>query len=341
MKKIIFIVNSLKHRSGVERVVSLLANELSQYYAIEIINRNTSFNQCAYPLNGNVKVKVISGKLPTFFFSVKKYLSMIKPDVIIIHNMGKLSLLMSLLPRRYNLWSYEHVSRVSRPKWINWLGKNLYKRFDKIITLTYEDKIEYEKLAFNIDVVFNPSPYELVDNYNVVSKSIIAAGRLTHQKGFDLLIRAWDLIANKYPDWRLDIYGEGIDKQKLKDQIDIANINNIHLLGSSNDMEHVYKNASFYVMSSRYEGLPMVLIEAQTFALPIVSFNCPYGPKEIITNDEDGILVENGNIEQLATSIESLIISESKRISMSKNAIESAKRFSIKNIITEWRRLLK
>ena len=106
-------------------------------------------------------------------------------------------------------------------------------------------------------------------------------------------------------------------------------------------MEHVYKNASFYVMSSRYEGLPMVLIEAQTFALPIVSFNCPYGPKEIITNDEDGILVENGNIEQLATSIESLIISESKRISMSKNAIESAKRFSIKNIITEWRRLLK
>ncbi len=341
MKKIIFIVNSLKHRAGVERVVSLLANELSHYYEIEIINRNTSFNQCAFPLNENVKVKVISGILSTFFFSVKKYLSMTKPDIIIIHNMGRLSLLMSLLPRRYNLWSFEHVSRESRPKWINWLGKILYKRFDQIITLTHGDKIEYEKLDCNVDVVFNPTPYELVDNYNVASKSIIAAGRLTYQKGFDLLISAWALIANKYPDWRLDIYGEGIDKQKLKDQIDKANINNIHLLGSAIDMENVYKNASFFVMSSRYEGFGMVLIEAQTFALPTISFDCPYGPNEIITNNENGYLVENGNIEQLAASIESLILSESERISMSKKAIESAKRFSKKNATTKWRCLLK
>ena len=172
------------------------------------------------------------------------------------------------------------------------------------------------------------------------TKKILTAGRLSYIKGYDMLIKAMPKVIEKYPEWRLEIIGEGSQQEVLEDIIKEENMrNNIRIKKFVNNLEEVMEEYSFFVMSSRNEGFGLVLAEAQAKGLPTISFDCKTGPNEIINNEKDGLLVESGNIEKLSDAIIKMIEKGEERVEMSKNAVENSKRFSIDKICTEWKQL--
>jgi len=162
-------------------------------------------------------------------------------------------------------------------------------------------------------------------------------GRFYAQKGFDMLIEAWGIVAEKYPEWQLNIYGNGEFKDQLNAQIKEKGLtSSITLKDPVSNIVDKYTESSAYVMSSRFEGFGMVLIEAMACGLPVISFDCPDGPSDIIKDGEDGLLVENGNISKLADSILKLIENEDLRIRMGQKARENVKRYNHDIIMQKW-----
>src|SRR5690606_11979601 len=183
-------------------------------------------------------------------------------------------------------------------------------KVDKILVLSEDDKHNYNSFHKNVFLIKNPSPFEVKKDlkYNIESRTIISLGRLTHQKGYDLLLKAWAKIEDLYPEWNIEIYGDGNDLEKLLDIKDKLKLERIEFKGLTDNTPQVYEKASFFVMSSRFEGFGMVLIESHSFGLPTVSFNCPFGPSDIIEHEYNGLLIENGNIDKLAQGIERFIL---------------------------------
>lgn len=208
---------------------------------------------------------------------------------------------------------------------------------DRLVVLTKTDKEQWEKKCSNVIQILNPNPltnntFSLLNN-----KRAISVGRLDPQKGYDILIVAWSLVIKKHSDWVLNIYGHGDSKQMLKERIMTFGLgDNVKLCGLATNMVDCYIDSSIYLMSSRYEGLPMVLIEAMSCGLPVVSFDCECGPREIISDAVDGFLVEPNDIQALADKICVLIENENLRTEMGKNAIAKSKRFSIDQIMPQW-----
>jgi len=215
--------------------------------------------------------------------------------------------------------------------------RSIYYKNVSVVLLTEKDcEIVNNKYSPKICICIpNAIPFDLheyVDN----TKTILSIGRLTYQKGFDLLIDSFSLISEKYPDWTLKIIGDDYgDKQLLLDKIDQFNLKNVFIFPSTSNIQDEYKNAAFYVMSSRFEGLPMVLLEAMAFGLPLVSFDCPTGPSEVV-DDDNGILVPDGNIELLADAIELLINNSELRKMKSNGSHNKALKFSKTNINKNW-----
>ncbi|MEN8369485.1 glycosyltransferase family 4 protein [Acinetobacter bereziniae] len=341
--KILFVINSLKYKSGIERVACLLANLFFKdlNYHVVIANRDTEKVDVAYDLEEEVEVLKISGSYFKFYKDLNKKIIELQPDLIIIHNMGRLSLLCSILniSKHSKLISLEHVAFDVRPKWVKILSKILYKRINQVITLTKQDMFSYQSFHNNIKKINNISPFDaktLSLDYMKDSKTIISIGRLTFQKNFESLLNAWEIVSKIKFDWNLKIYGIGEDEEYLRNFIYEKNLKNVYLMGQTKDVQHVYQSAAFYVMSSRFEGLPMVLIEAQSFSLPIISYNCPHGPAEIIENNKTGFLVENQNSIKLAEAMQKLMDSDSLRVTFSNNARNHAIAYSREEIIKEW-----
>lgn len=339
-KNIVFIISSLHGYGGTNRVASLLANGLCLHHNITILSRISSSN--TYQLGSKVNDIKYSGNNLSFVLQCKKYINNNKPDVVIVHTMSKLTpaIIMANIKTK-NIWSIEHVSYEFHNLVFKQLRRHLYKKVSKIITLTKSDAINYRSFHPNVTVMTNPTSLPLKNDISkLTSKTIVSIGRLTYQKGFDLLIEAWSLVESKHPNWLLNIYGEGEDRSKLEKMIADKSLNNITLKGLTNDVRAVYDTAAIYVMSSRFEGLPVVLIEAQSRGLPIVSFDCPSGPAEIVHHNIDGLLVNNGNIQALAESIIELIKDVDLRTSMSKQALKAAKSYQIDTIMQRWLYLL-
>jgi glycosyltransferase involved in cell wall biosynthesis len=257
--------------------------------------------------------------------------------------MGKLSIFSLLSKLKCKVLCLEHGPYFAKSTFLKFLIKLLYKKINILVTITHADALNYKKNVKNIDVrpIYNASPYSGNDvSYNLESKKIIAIGRLAKEKRFDLLIKAWSKIHEKFPDWTLEIYGDGDLRKELLGLVNKLNISNINFFSNRADIEEVYKSAAFLVLTSEFEGLGMVLVEAQTFGLPLVSFDCPNGPREIITNNIDGFLVENANLDHLASVMVQLITSSSLRGQMSQNALKSSQKFNHTYISHQWLEIL-
>lgn len=212
------------------------------------------------------------------------------------------------------------------------------KNLDAFVTLSNEDAEKWSELD-NIKVVNNPLPFYPNTHSDCSSKNVIAVGRYAYQKGFDLLIDAWKSIALKHPDWKLSIYGGGDRNSFIQQTKKLKIQNSCFIENAVNDITQKYCNSSIFVLSSRYEGFGMVIIEAMACGVPAVSFSCPSGPRDIIKDGIDGLLVENGNVKELADKICYLIENEEQRKEMGKQAKINVERFKIENIASQWKHL--
>lgn len=171
-------------------------------------------------------------------------------------------------------------------------------------------------------------------------KKIIAAGRLDKIKGFDLLLKIWAKLESNYPEWILEIYGSGEEEKALEKIKSELKLQNVYLKGRSENICKCMKVSSIYAMTSSQEGFPLVLLEAETMGLPIVSFNCPHGPSEIVSHNKNGFLIEPNNLDDFADKLSLLIEDEQLREQFGKASFELSKRFNKEKIFTQWTELL-
>ncbi|MGN7312571.1 glycosyltransferase family 4 protein [Alkalicoccobacillus gibsonii] len=221
--------------------------------------------------------------------------------------------------------------------------KASYKNLDALSCLTDSEVDDYSKILqnSNVQVYKIENSTEILDETASLDKKVVlAAGRYVPQKGFDLLVPAFSKVIKKHPDWRLKIFGSGSGEQMLREKIfEEKAYNNIFLVPTSKDILGEMLNSSMYVMSSRYEPFGMVIIEAMSVGVPCVSFSCT-GPKEIIKHGEDGLLVDEGDIDQLADSINELIESEEKRKSFGAAAKKNVNRYSYEVVGEKWEKIM-
>ena len=215
------------------------------------------------------------------------------------------------------------------------------RKADAIVTLTEADRKLYEENAHpKCLVIAIPNPMRQVipePVYDVTSKTIISSGRLTYQKGFDMLVDVAAEVLPQHPDWQWLILGEGEDRPMLEEKIAQAGIGSqLILKGRVDDMDPYYRGAAMFVMTSRFEGLPMVLLEAKAYKLPIVSFDCETGPSEIIREKINGDLIPEGDLGSMAESIGSLIENTDRRRSYSVMACKDTDYFSKEVIVDLW-----
>ena len=213
--------------------------------------------------------------------------------------------------------------------------KKIEKKCDAIVTLTKDDAKSWnKKKTFVIPNIVTQKTSCISTNTN---KNVIAAGRLVYQKGFDKLIDAWDIVSASKKDWNLNIFGEGELYNDLQKKIMLYKLSNsIKIHQPTENIETEFTQSSIFVLSSRYEGFGLVLVEAMQCGVPCISFDCPHGPSDIIDNGINGILVKNGDIEEFANAILKLIDDEELRIKMGKAAIEKAKDYLPETIMPQW-----
>lgn len=215
------------------------------------------------------------------------------------------------------------------------------KRADAFVSLTSNDANDWKFVvkAYVIPNILTNYPKQ-IDKVNKRGKRVISAGRLVEQKGYDLLLKAWQIVNLSHPDWVLDIYGDGEEKIMLLEEAKRQCLGqSVCIHSPTNSIYKRYMESDFYVMSSRWEGFGLVLTEAMSCGLPCVSFDCPHGPSDIIRDGEDGILVENGNIGQLAEKINWMIEHEDIRLQMGERARENVKRYLPDHVMPQWEHL--
>lgn len=215
--------------------------------------------------------------------------------------------------------------------------------YDKFVVLTHEDAKFWCGLD-NIDVIYNPRPFgpDAAAAYDNDSKIVLAAGRLNFQKAFDRLIMAWSRLPEDVLSrgWKLKIVGQGEERENLEMLVDRYGLrSSVILAGACSDMIGEYHGASIYALTSLYEGLPMVLIEAQTCGLPIVAMECKCGPWDVVTDGVDGLLVPDGDVDAFAGKLARLMNDSQLRASMSAAAVRAAERFDKERIMLRWKEL--
>lgn len=223
-------------------------------------------------------------------------------------------------------------------RWRTWQDERIVRRFDKFVVLTNEDRGYWGKMQ-NIEVIPNAAMF-VADRYSDVSnKRVIAVGRLDYQKGFDRLIQAWEIVykSRKYNDWRLDVFGQGEWKEMLQGMIDERGLNSSAFINKpTKSIGMEYSESSMLVMSSNYEGFPMVMIEAMACGLPVVAFDFKCGPKDIINDGENGLIIRNGDIKALAKGMMRLMEDTENRKRMSMNARKIVDTYSEKAVMDKW-----
>ena len=379
MKNILYLIPSLANAGGMERVLTDKVNYLVKNGDYNITVATTDMQDDDFPFYPlDKKINIVNFKI--YFDSIFKLglMEKIKKNNKLLHIYKKLltdficdnkvDICISMGAKEIEFFSKidttavkifeSHFNPTVRSSFIadhkgnfllwrffgkfrDWQYRIQTKDLDQVVVLTKSAKTEWEKTHKNIFLINNPSPFEtIVNRTSIEYKRAIAIGRLEDQKGFDLLMASWKIVSSKYPDWKLDIFGDGSKKDFLQKLINENNLDQvITLRGVTRNIQAELLNSDFYVMSSRYEGLPMVLLESIANGLPIVSFDCPTGPAEIIEDNDCGLLALNANVNDLSEKILYMIENQNERIRMSTVALKKSKKYSIRLIMEQWEKL--
>lgn len=357
MKKIALVKWIIDGTDGGLKVATNIANELSKKYEVHLISI-VSTEEVFFPLSNEVYYKNLSSKKisirKNFFKAVKllrKYIKENDIKLLLGIGMGMNSVgIASTIGLDTKFISCDHTNSIididtTVKRFQRYVGA---KFADKIITLTTADRKnyinKYKIKPDRVEYIYNwIDSMDIVNKYDIDSKKLITVGRFDSQKGYDYLSKVAINILSSYPDWQWDIYGSG-DEQVKQDLITELNkggiLSQVHFKGNVNGTDNIYPGHAIYVMTSRYEGLPLVLLEAKQYGLPIVSFNCPTGPAEIVLDGENGYLIEDFDINQMSQKIIELIKNNDLRLRFSRNAMIDTDKFNKKKIVKQWIELI-
>ncbi|GEL11992.1 Glycosyltransferase involved in cell wall bisynthesis [Flavobacterium glycines] len=366
--KIVFSTDQIYLHGGIEKVLAEKANyfaDVCGYEVIVLTNQQKEKSPC-YPLSKKIQTVDLGinynreksyfswvnlKKVLNHIYQLNRFFYTLQPDVVIVSNFGFDTYFVPFLYKKAKKIKEFHSSRYFesqlRNRTTSFFKKKYYQlndwvesKYDYLVVLNQDEVSCYK--SDNAVVIPNPVTIPKV-TANLMNKKVVAAGRIAPVKGFEKLIEAWKVVHAIAPEWELHFYGEDyLDTQKQLEEIIKENHLEkvIFFKGSSSNMTETFMDYSIYTMSSQTECFPMVLLEALSVGLPIVSFDCPNGPRNIITNGEDGLLAENQNIKDLAEKILVLIQKENRRTAFGLAAKVNSERFSTSVVMQRWINLL-
>lgn len=370
--KLVYCISGTFNSGGMERIIISKVNALSKLdFDICIVTTEQKGRVPFFPINPNVKSidlginysddknKLILNKFFSFIKKKRKhrilleiFLNKIQPDVV-ISTFGNEILFLHKIKCHAKKVLEIHFSKFFRTQYdrkglwrivdkIRTLqDEKIVLHYDKFVVLTKEDKKLWGDLK-NITVIPNfltKIPEKIAP---LTNKKCLAVGRLSYQKGYDMMIRIWSIVHKYYNDWKLVIYGGGELREYLEKMIIEFNLSDsISIMEPIKQIEKEYLDSSIFLLSSRYEGLPMVLLEAMSYGLPPISYSCKCGPRDIIFDGYNGYLIDENNIVAFANKIIKLIENNNLRKQIGENAHKSIVKYSEQNIINEWVSLFK
>ncbi len=356
--KVCFLLGGFQGSGGIGRVTSILINRLSidSDFEIHTLSYLQDNRLMLYEINPLIKQHILftshtsMTKAIIFHQAVKKVRTILQNEKIdILISCGALYFPLGILACKKTktkclCWEHTNPTIATDHKFQNLCRQYAVKRCDHIVVLTLSTRDYYLKaysiLKNRITQIYNPVDTESTksEKYDEQSHRIISVGRLTYPKNFDRLVNLAARLLPDYPDWSWDIYGEGEDRKRLQRKIyDYKISSQLFLRGQVSNLYDLYSQYAFMVMTSRYEGFPMSLIEGAANRLPLISFDVPTGPNEIIVNDVNGYLVDEHDDDKMLECIRFLMNNQSKRIDMSQKAYQSTDRFQLERIKEEWK----
>ena len=359
-KHIVFVCSRLDLPGGIERAIVNTANLLvkNEFNVTLLVLDET--DHCFYHVLESVRIKqvhlsfgivpegnVLTRKVSFMqdIYALRKELLSLNPDTIIATEYPfSIAIVLARLKRKVQLVSWEHHHLYEMPKNTFWrsLFAFAYPRLDGIVCLNQDEENLFSRYNKNVSVIPNfcvdtsPNPTQLSGK-----KRLLTIGRLTHVKGTDLLLPVAAQVLKRHLDWEWKLIGEG-DMHEEVNQFIKANMLQQQLLLQkplTPSIEHEYRDASIYVMTSRNECFPMTLLEAMQEGAPCVAFDCETGPRAIIQHNENGMLIEPENINAMAAALQLLMNDVEKRERMGEVAFRSMERFSAKKILSQWEHL--
>ncbi|MGP1416954.1 glycosyltransferase family 4 protein [Prevotella fusca] len=350
--RIAYIINGLYNSAGMERVFTVRANSLCNVFDITFITKEQGGRPDYFLLDKRIHRIDIGGDT-SYRESLEQCLLDNKYDITVSTGGVEFYFLYKIKDGSKKIFEFHFSYDISRV-WMGGVKSPIKRRFlvelqkfrriyiashyDKIVVLSKTDCKKWGRWLSNVTYIYNPLTIIPKKKSPLKNKIAIAVGRLNYQKGFDYLIDAWLLVHDSFPDWKLNIYGEGVLREHLQMQINKNELSSsITLCGSTDDILLRYYESSIFVLSSRDEAFGLVLTEAEACGLPIVAFDCPSGPRELMEDGRNGYLVSPvGNVKDLASSIIKLMSDSSLRQKMGQRSLELSERFKIEKISKEW-----
>jgi glycosyltransferase involved in cell wall biosynthesis len=363
--KLIFLIPNLYPWGGTERVAVLMANHYAAQGAdVTLLSVGRPGRVFRFEVGPGVKEDSLNIHLDSgwklfrkieSFFALRRYIQHSpnesttvnasinyhdKKSPVILLGIGNFPIILAaLLSKGDQLRTIGcmHTSYISLGhiwKFLRWL---LYGRLDVLVSLTHRDLLPLKKHNPNVRVIHNPVTFYPDRAAKLDTKLILAVGRMDWLKGYDLMLEVFERFCRKNHDWTLKVIGDGelkTDIEKFAREKGIAN--RITIEPATNNIEKEYMAASLYLMTSRSEGLPMVLLEAQACGLPVVAFDCETGPAEIVNHGIDGYLVKPNDFEKMSEHLLELAADPDKRKAFGTAARENVKRFLPHEVFKQW-----
>lgn len=367
--KIVYCLQAMHRKGGIERVVATKANWLAKRgYEVSIVTTDQREATLAFPLDERIHRYDLGlnyehdndlgrfRRLYRTWCKQRQHLKLLgslldelRPDIVVSTFFHEAPLLPRLKDGSRKILEL-HSSRLRRVRmypqdqklmrlfgyWRIWCDGRLARRYDRFVVLTQEDRDDWGEIP-QIDTIPNPRPISDEIPSSCSAKRILAVGRYEYEKNFATLIDIWSQLVLSYPDWTLEILGDGPLRGSLQHRVERLGLADSVLLSpTTSDVLPHYRASSIMTLLSEYEGLPMVLLEAQAMGLPIVAYACKTGPREVVTDGVDGLLVPLGDKEALTEALASLMASPARIAEMSRQALDASKRFALDAVMQRW-----
>lgn len=351
--RIAYVIEGLYNSAGMERVLAARVNEICKTFETTIITYDDGKKPDFFSLDTrihriylNANISDVRQKLQQVLFRERFDIvtSMGGYDFFFLHSIKDGSKKIIEFHFSFdvsNVW----LGHIKNPVWRRLLiaaqkYKRIYhaKKYDKVIVLCKTDKLKWQKFCNKVTYIYNPLTIRCEHPSSCDSKIVIAVGRLDYQKGYDYLLQIWSLVHREHPDWILNIYGDGTLLNTLNEQISNLGLSEtVFLRGKTDNIVSKYTESSLFVLTSRDEAFGLVITEAEACGLPIITYDCPSAPAELVNDGENGYVISPvGNIDEFADKVCYLIEHADLRKKMAKKSLDIAECFQINDIIRQW-----